>query len=182
MIPKKAILLTAALARVADATSTKPPPAFSIPPSPALDLVNLLIGNGGDTPNGSGGMIPSTAPPFAMTRWVAQTQVHYVSATPYNCTLDRVMGVVGTRQPAIWMGESAPISVSPGVGDAVVVDFEKRGLAVVRGSDGQKQEVVSVGYYTVDLDDGHNGAIKIEQTASTSRHHSLLQVIFDIVR
>lgn len=30
-----------------------------------------MIGNGGDTPNGSGGMIPSVAPPFGMTRWVS---------------------------------------------------------------------------------------------------------------
>ena len=77
------------------------------------------------------------------------------------------MGVTGTHQPAIWMGESAPISVSVGVGDDVVVDFEKRGLDVLRGVDGQKNEVVSVGYYSVLLDDGHGGSIMIEQTAST---------------
>jgi hypothetical protein len=59
-----------------------------------------------------------------MTRWVAQTQVHYVSATPYNWTLDKVMGFVGTRQPAIWMGESAPISVCPGVGSIVVWNLD----------------------------------------------------------
>ena len=29
--------------------------------------------------SGSGGMIPSTGPPFAMTRWVAQTRQNYVS-------------------------------------------------------------------------------------------------------
>ena len=29
-------------------------------------------------------MIPSTAPPFAMTRWVAQTTENRVSVTPYN--------------------------------------------------------------------------------------------------
>jgi len=147
-------------------TSTKPPPAFALPASKGLDLVNLLIGNGGDTPNGSGGTIPSTAPPFAMTRWVAQTQPHYVSATPFNWTLNKVMGVVGTRQPAIWMGENAPISVSAGVGSDVVVDFEERGLEVIRGADGEKNEVVSPGYYSVDLDDAHGGRIKLEQTAS----------------
>lgn len=150
----------------AEATTTTPPPAFAIPSSSGLDLVNLLIGNGGDTPNGSGGMIPSTAPPFAMTRWVAQTQPHFVSATPYNWTLDKVMGVVGTRQPAIWMGESAPISVSAGIGPDVVTDFEKRGLEVLKGSDGEKKEVISSGYYSVELDDGHGGSLTIEQTAS----------------
>jgi len=150
----------------AASTSTLPPAQFSKPTSRGLDLVNLLIGNGGDTPNGSGGMIPSTAPPFGMTRWVAQTQPHYVSATPFNWTLDKVMGVVGTRQPAIWMGESAPISVSAGVGEDVVVDFETRGLEVLRGNDGEKLEVVTAGYYRVELNDGHGGTVAIEQTAS----------------
>jgi putative alpha-1,2-mannosidase len=151
---------------IAGATLTNPPPQFSIPQSKGLDYVNLLIGNGGDSPNGSGGMIPSTAPPFGMTRWVAQTQVNYVSATPFNWTLNKVMGVTGTHQPAIWMGESGPISVSVGVGEDIVVDFEKRGLDVLRRDDGQKNEVVSVGYYNVLLDDGHGGSIMIEQTAS----------------
>jgi len=155
-----------ALPYIVHGTSTVPPPGYDIPASQGLDLVNLLIGNGGDTPNGSGGNIPSTAPPFGMTRWVAQGQPHYVSATPYNWTLDRVMGVVGTRQPAIWMGESAPISVSAGVGSNVIVDFEERGLRVLRGDDGQKKEVVSSGYYSVELDDGHGGSVQIEQTAS----------------
>ena len=152
---------------IVGATLTNPPPQFSIPQNKGLDFVNLLIGNGGDSPNGSGGMIPSTAPPFGMTRWVAQTQVNYVSATPFNWTLNKVMGVTGTHQPAIWMGESAPISVSAGVGGDVVVDFEKRGLDVLRRGDGQKNEVASVGYYNVLLDDGHGGSIMIEQTAST---------------
>ena len=151
---------------IVGATLTHPPAQFSIPQSKGLDFVNLLIGNGGDSPNGSGGMIPSTAPPFGMTRWVAQSQVNYVSATPFNWTLNKVMGLTGTHQPAIWMGESGPITVSVGVGEDIVVDFEKRGLDVLRGVDGQKNEVVSVGYYSVLLDDAHGGSIKIEQTAS----------------
>lgn len=162
------------------ATLTQPPPNFSIPPSTNLDLVNLLIGNGGDTPNGSGGNIPSTAPPFGMTRWVAQTQPHYVSATPYNWTLNKVMGVVGTHQPAIWMGESAPISVVPGVGSNVIVDFEERGLEVLRGADGEKIEVVSSGYYTVALSDGHGGNITIEQTASAYSFHYLYEWVLTL--
>ena len=148
---------------IVGATLTNPPAQFSIPQCRGLDFVNLLIGNGGDSPNGSGGMIPSTAPPFGMTRWVAQSQVNYVSATPFNWTINKIMGVIGTHQPAIWMGESGPITVSVGVGEDIVVDFEKRGLDVLRG----KNEVVSVGYYNVRLDDAHGGSIMIEQTAST---------------
>ncbi|KAM6489357.1 hypothetical protein JOM56_015258, partial [Amanita muscaria] len=59
-----------------------------------------MIGNGGDTPNGSGGMIPSTGPPFPMVRWVAQTDRNYVSKTPYNWTSKMIRGFQGTRQPA----------------------------------------------------------------------------------
>jgi putative alpha-1,2-mannosidase len=159
------ILLTFSLPTIS--SSSLPPPAFSYPRSTALDYTNLLIGNGGDEPNFTGGMIPSVSPPFGMTRWVAQTQVHYVSAVPYNWTLDKVMGFVGTRQPAIWMGESAPISVCPGVGN-VVMDFQERGLRIKRSSSGEKREIISVGYYSVDLEDGHGGSILVEQTASKS--------------
>lgn len=80
------------------------------------------------------------------------------------------MGVMGTRQPAIWMGESGSLSVSANVlqeGGQVVTDFEERGLKVVLKEDGAKQEVVSVGYYSVLLDDAHGGTIQVEQTAST---------------
>lgn len=148
-----------------NATSTKAPPHFAIPESAGLDNVNVLIGNGGDTPNGSGGMIPSTSPPFGMTRWVAQTQVHFVSATPFNWTLDKVMGVVGTRQPAIWMGESAPISVDFGVGD-IKFDFHERGLNVVRDETRWKNETATISYYNVLVDDSQGGQILVEQTAS----------------
>lgn len=84
------------------------PESFQDPESDAVDSVNpyvlyclcrtslipvySLIGNGGDSPNGSGGMIPSTAPPFAMTRWVAQTRQNYVSMTPYNDTDTSIHG------------------------------------------------------------------------------------------
>ena len=49
------------------------------------------------------------------------------------------------------------------MGEDVVVDFEKRDLDVLRGDDGQKNEIVSVGYYNVLLDDGHSGSIMMEQ-------------------
>ncbi|KAF5309206.1 hypothetical protein D9619_012815 [Psilocybe cf. subviscida] len=157
-------------------TSTIPPPPFASPPSTPLSHVNMLIGNGGDTPNGSGGTIPSVAPPFGMTRWVAQTQVSYVSATPFNWTGERVMGVMGTRQPAIWMGESGSVGVSANVldqagGGEIVTDFEQRGLRVKLREDGTKEEVVSAGYYSVLLDDAHGGTIQVEQTATSRVAH-----------
>ncbi|EDR07263.1 glycoside hydrolase family 92 protein [Laccaria bicolor S238N-H82] len=171
---RQSALLLLLLAQKASPTEIHAPPPFNVPQSPALDHVNLLIGNGGDTPNGSGGMIPSTSPPFGMTRWVAQTQASYVSATPYNWTLNKVHGFVGTRQPAIWMGESGLVGVVPGVlpqGGEVKVGFDERALNIVLDDQGEKNEVVSVGYYSVVLDDGHGGTVLVEQSATSRVGH-----------
>ena len=137
------------------------PPEFADPSSPQVDHVNPLIGNGGDTPNGSGGMIPSTAPPFAMTRWVAQTRENYVSMTPYNSTDDSVHGFQGTHQPAIWMGESGNVAVVPGSGD-VKSRFKDRGMKFIER---ETREVLSPSYYAAYLD-LNGGALKAEQSAS----------------
>ena len=96
--------------------------------------VSSFIGNGGDSPNGSGGMIPSTAPPFAMTRWVAQTRQNYVSVTPYNYTDTSIHGFQGTHQPAIWMGESGQAVVVPGAG-TMQPAFEKRGMSFTHANE-----------------------------------------------
>ncbi|KAK7001649.1 glycoside hydrolase family 92 protein [Favolaschia claudopus] len=145
--------------------ASKCPPSFSIPKSEAVDHVNPLIGNGGDTPNGSGGMIPSTAPPFAMTRWVAQTHQNYVSVTPYNHTATTIHGFQGTHQPAIWMGESGQVVVVPGTG-SVKSKFEDRGL---RFSD--DTQIISPSYYRVELDTGDGGRILAEQSATSRVGH-----------
>ncbi|GJJ10235.1 hypothetical protein Clacol_004461 [Clathrus columnatus] len=132
------------------------------PKSDAVDHVNPMIGNGGDSPNGSGGMIPSTAPPFAMTRWVAQTRENYVSVTPYNQTDDKIHGFQGTHQPAIWMGESGTVIVAPGVG-TVTPSFEDRGIPF-----SHEEEVATASYYSVKLRPDSGGMVFAEH-ASTSR-------------
>ncbi|KAJ7499911.1 glycoside hydrolase family 92 protein [Mycena latifolia] len=142
------------------------PPEFSVPQSDAVDHVNALIGNGGDTPNGSGGMIPSTAPPFAMTRWVAQTHENYVSVTPYNHTTTNIHGFQGTHQPAIWMGESGQVVVVPGTGHQVKSRFADRGLGFSNAT-----EVISPSYYRVDLDAGNGDFILAEQSATSRVGH-----------
>ncbi|TFY71610.1 hypothetical protein EVG20_g1399 [Dentipellis fragilis] len=141
--------------------SRSPPSGFRDPKSSAVDHVNALIGNGGDTPNGSGGMIPSTAPPFAMTRWVAQTRQNYVSMTPYNVTDTAIHGFQGTHQPAIWMGESGQAIVAPGAGTVRSV-FEERGMKFSKDS-----EVITPSYYKADLDAIEGGKILAEQSATS---------------
>jgi putative alpha-1,2-mannosidase len=137
-----------------------------------FSYLQSLIGNGGDTPNGSGGMIPSTGPPFAMTRWVAQTQENHVSATPYNVTKKTVHGFQATRQPAIWMGESGSIALVPGVavqGNAASIEweFDKRGLPFDDAFRVPGEEIISPAYYAVELSDEMNGHIRVEQASST---------------
>ncbi|KAG9307941.1 hypothetical protein JVU11DRAFT_12604 [Chiua virens] len=136
------------------------PVPFREPHSNAVDRVNPLIGSGGDLPNGSGGMIPSTAPPFAMMCWVAQTRVNYVSVMLYNYTDTTIHGFQGTHQPVIWMGESGQVVVSPGAGE-VRPRFEDRGMVF-----SHEREVVSASYYSVELEATEGGQIVAEQSAS----------------
>ncbi|EPQ59845.1 glycoside hydrolase family 92 protein [Gloeophyllum trabeum ATCC 11539] len=146
-------------------SSRQAPAAFSNPESSAVDYVDPLIGNGGDSPNGSGGMIPSTAPPFGMTRWVAQTRQNYVSVTPYNYTDSNIHGFQGTHQPAIWMGESGQVVIVPGVGD-VKPAFEDRGMPF-----SHDKEVITPSYYSVYLDAPGGGSILAEQSATSRVGH-----------
>ncbi|KAG2132096.1 glycoside hydrolase family 92 protein [Suillus clintonianus] len=156
----RALLLLCGL--ISLTTQKQVPDAFRRPPSEAVDNVNPLIGNGGDTPNGSGGMIPSTSPPFAMTRWVAQTSENYVSVTPYNYTATSIHGFQGTHQPAIWMGESGQVVISPGAGQ-VQPKFNDRGMSFTH-----ENEIITASYYSVNLNAIEGGQILAEQS-STSR-------------
>ncbi|KAI0029196.1 glycosyl hydrolase family 92-domain-containing protein [Vararia minispora EC-137] len=135
------------------------------PKSKAVDAVDPIIGNGGDTPNTSGGMIPSTAPPFAMTRWVAQTRENFVSMTPYNVSDTYIHGFQGTHQPAIWMGESGHVVVVPGAG-TVRAEFAKRGMSFDRAS-----EVRMPSYYRAEMVAVEGGKIIAEQSATSRVGH-----------
>jgi putative alpha-1,2-mannosidase len=124
-------------------------------------VTSSLIGNAGPEPNLSGGMIPSTAPPFGMTRWVAQTRQNYVSTTPYNYSDTTIHGFQGTHQPAIWMGESAQVVVVPGMGQSIKSLFEERGMEFLH-----ENEAISPSYYSVQLRHPTSGMIFAEQSAS----------------
>ncbi|KAJ5344695.1 Alpha-1-2-mannosidase [Penicillium brevicompactum] len=92
-----------------------------------LDFVNPLIGTYGTTPNGNGGMIPSVCPPFGMTRWTPQTRENFISQVPYGDSDRLIHGFQATHQPAIWMGESGQVVLTPGMGEVQPL-FQNRGL------------------------------------------------------
>lgn len=99
-----------------------------------LDFVNPKIGTLGFTPNDNGGMIPSVGVPFGMTRWTPQTRENFISQVPYSDGDGLIHGLQGTHQPAIWMGESGQVVLSPGldVGDGVKAVFQERGLRFLK--------------------------------------------------
>lgn len=135
-----------------------------------LKFVNPFIGTEGVTPNGNGmecctirssspktltdpsifptlgGMIPSVSPPFGMTRWTPQTRENFISQCPYNYADQHIHGFQATHQPAIWMGESGQVVLSPGVGQVTP-------LFTQRAHRFSKKDEVSTPYvYSVTMD------------------------------
>ncbi|KAL7893238.1 glycoside hydrolase family 92 protein [Trichoderma sp. SZMC 28014] len=109
-----------------------------------LQYVNPFIGTQGGDPNDNGGMIPSVAPPFAMTRWTPQTRENYISQVPYSNWDDRIHGFQATHQPAIWMGENGHVTLMPGLGDEIQPLFQKRGLAFKKSDESSTAYVYEV--------------------------------------
>lgn len=99
----------------------------SRPPGGNVVHVNPLIGTDGPDPTKCGGMVSSTAPPFAMTRWTPMTRENGISRCAYHYTDPAILGFLGSHQPAIWMGDWGHVAVMPGVG-AVLPLAADRGL------------------------------------------------------
>src|SRR3978361_1841911 len=78
--------------------------------------VNPLIGSDGPDRTEYGGMVPSTAPPFAMTRWTPMTRENGISRCAYHYQDPTIIGFLGSHQPAIWMGDGGHVAVMPGIG------------------------------------------------------------------
>ena len=91
-----------------------------------LDYIDPLIGTEGAGTE-YGGMFPGVGQPFASLQWVGMTRLTEVGRTSYNFSDASLLGFIGTRQPAIWMGDYAQVSIAPRTGP-VDVDFKTRGL------------------------------------------------------
>jgi len=113
---------------MAGVTSTSHPPGGNVV------HVNPLIGTDGPDPTEYGGMVPSTAPPFAMTRWTPMTRENGISRCAYHYADPAIIGFLGSHQPAIWMGDWGQVAVMPGVG-AVRPRAADRGLAFAHAAE-----------------------------------------------
>ena len=90
-----------------------------------IDYIDPLIGTEG---KGSqyGGMMPMTGVPFGSIQWVPMTRLTEVGSLSYNEIDTQLLGFIGTRQPAIWMGDWGQVSFMPRTG-SVDCDFATRG-------------------------------------------------------
>ena len=75
-----------------------------------LDFVDPLIGTEG-TGSEYGGMMPMTGVPFGSFQAVAMTRTNAIGRTSFNALDEKLLGVILTRQPAIWMGDWGEVRI-----------------------------------------------------------------------
>lgn len=94
----------------------------------SLDYVDALIGTKGEGTQ-YGGMMPMTGVPFGSIQWVPMTRLTDVSRLSYNEADSLLLGFIGTRQPAIWMGDWGQISFQPQSG-RLDLEYATRGKRI----------------------------------------------------
>lgn len=75
-----------------------------------LGCVDPLIGTEG-TGSEYGGMMPMTGVPFGSFQAVAMARTNAIGRTSFNALDERLLGVILTRQPAIWMGDWGEVRI-----------------------------------------------------------------------
>lgn len=94
-----------------------------------LDYVDPLIGTQGEGTQ-YGGMMPMTGVPFGSAQWVPMTRLTDVSRLSYNSSDSLLLGFIGTRQPAIWMGDWGQVSLQPQITDKPLTVYSQRGQKI----------------------------------------------------
>ena len=124
----------------------------------AVDYIDPLIGTEG-AGSQYGGMWPGVGKPFASVQWVGMTRLTEVGRTSYNFSDKKLLGFVGTRQPAIWMGDYGQVSLAPRTG-AIDVDFKTRGYDFSHTDETAKPWLYNVAYNTPE------GRVSVEMTGT----------------
>ena len=126
-----------------------------------VDYVNMFIGSCGPHVPEYGGTTPAVSDPFGMTQWCAATRLNKISATMYHHADDRLIGFMGTHQPAIWMGDYGYFTMMPQSG-ALRTDPEQRAVPLERDT-----ECGTPYYYTVSHTEPDGSRIRTEFTATS---------------
>lgn len=93
-----------------------------------LKYVDPLIGTEGEGTE-YGGLMPYIGVPFGSAQWTPMTRLNDVSCLSYNAADTLLLGFIGSRQPAIWMGDWGQVSFMPQIGE-VDVNFSSRGSRI----------------------------------------------------
>ncbi|WP_455584984.1 GH92 family glycosyl hydrolase [Bacteroides sp.] len=122
--------------------------------------VNPLIGT---ALRGDGGVSPFVCEPFSMTNFTAQTRENKMSYMPYVYDDPHILGFLGSRQPAVWMGDYGYVSVMPQIGKQLKLLPKDRALKY-----SHKDEISKPYYYSVKMDTG-NGEKIVGEIAAASK-------------
>lgn len=93
-----------------------------------LKYVDPLIGTEGEGTE-YGGLMPYIGVPFGSAQWTPMTRLNDVSCLSYNAADTLLLGFIGSRQPAIWMGDWGQVSFMPQIGE-VDVYYSSRGRRI----------------------------------------------------
>lgn len=93
-----------------------------------LKYVDPLIGTEGEGTE-YGGLMPYIGVPFGSAQWTPMTRLNDVSSLSYNAADTLLLGFIGSRQPAIWMGDWGQVSFMPQIGE-VDVNYSSRGRRI----------------------------------------------------
>lgn len=93
-----------------------------------LKYVDPLIGTEGEGTE-YGGLMPYIGVPFGSAQWTPMTRLNDVSCLSYNAADTLLLGFIGSRQPAIWMGDWGQVSFMPQIGE-VDVNYSSRGRRI----------------------------------------------------
>lgn len=103
----------------------------------SLDSVDLLFGtrSAGRTLGQHAGLTPSVCEPFGAVHWSPMTRVSEFGRVCFDIDDTHLLGLTGTRQMAIWMGEWGQFSFLPSVGEGIPpCDFSSRRLQLKKES------------------------------------------------
>lgn len=93
-----------------------------------LEYVDPLIGTEGEGTE-YGGLMPYIGVPFGSAQWTPMTRLNDVSRLSYNAADTLLLGFIGSRQPAIWMGDWGQVSFMPQIGE-VDLNYSSRGRRI----------------------------------------------------
>ncbi|TKG94664.1 glycoside hydrolase family 92 protein [Puteibacter caeruleilacunae] len=124
-----------------------------------VDYVNPYIGTSGHHVTEYGGTVPVVTRPFGMTQWTAMTRENKISKSAYHYDDKKIIGFIGSHQPAVWMGDYGYISIMPQVGEP---QFSAANRSMIFS---HEDEETHPHYYNVTMNN-LNDTIKAEMTSS----------------